>query len=176
MREGLAKLDPTSAEYAKYKQLWWEKCEQPKSTPPQDECTVLRVKLSKLDPSSADYQYVKNMWQKKCETPPTPTGEIQCWKNGCMVKCQDGTSFNSCMCGGPTSVPTWEGPVGPSTLPDGTGKSMDDGVRCSTQHIGKCDVTRCTDGSIKRVCKKDGTTQTTNTRTSRRSLLRTTEQ
>ncbi|TSC78578.1 MAG: hypothetical protein G01um101425_1041 [Candidatus Peregrinibacteria bacterium Gr01-1014_25] len=113
--------------------LWCEK---------ELDCGKLRARLSELNASSEEYAKLKQEWVDRCGGVP-PGKVIDCKKEGCSVRCEDGTLYNVCesVC---VQQPT------ESTAP-GLVKSPG---RCKTTFDGKCRITRCSDGTTKRSCLK----------------------
>lgn len=64
MKDQLSKLDPASAEYARLKTLFSQKCLL--IEPPLSDCEAYRAKLANLDPNSADYARLKALVAEKC--------------------------------------------------------------------------------------------------------------
>jgi hypothetical protein len=116
------------------------------------------------------------MWLRCKEEPVKPavapqTARVQCFREGCTVKCGDGGIYNVCGKECPRVVPV---PTANQTGMTGTAacKRTKDGncwivrcgdsvkrecppaVACTSVREGKCIVKKCTDGTVKRDCPK----------------------
>lgn len=112
----------------------WYWCKTPA---PQSDCNMLLEKLKTMgsapnltSANTDEYMRLKKLYQEKCEKPQPPTERTTaCKKAGCMVRCEDGTSYNVC---NQQCTPT-------------TTRGSSSNTGCIRKRVGKCIHTICGD-------------------------------